>query len=126
VEVLITQSSEAAEGHVVAFECKAGGARALWIGRPPTVGETRYVEVELEAPLVMGKDITKTAEPIGIALDEDMTVVVGTLTEVQDDGYARLDFGSGEVDLEIVGERPPVDVRFRVATRRLKLFDCDY
>ncbi len=126
MKVFVTSVASVEDGHVVHFECDAGQGRASWMDRPPMVGDIRHVELEIQGPVVRGKDLTETSERIGVSIDEDATVLIGTMTRVEDEGYARLEFGCGGLDLEVEGDRPVLGGRYRVLARGLRAYDCDY
>lgn len=126
MKILITRVGSVGDQCRVEFECKCGTASANWVGRPPAVGESRHVEFEIDSPLTLGKDAAETSEPTGIVVEQDRTVLVGPLTIVADDGYARMELGCGGVDLEFDGSRPAQGRQYRVTVTQLKVVDCDY
>jgi hypothetical protein len=126
MKVLITEVAAVAEQCRISFECGGGRGHALWVGKPPAVGEARHIELEIEAGVVVGKDLIETREPAGILIVEDATVLIGELTAVESDGYVRMEFGCGGVDLEVAGDPPVLGGRYRIVARELRAFDCDY
>ena len=110
----------------VLFESDCGRASVLWVGPPPTVGEHRFIELELEKKLEVARDMMETDEPPGLFIDERGSVLVGDVTQIGDDGYVHMEFGCGELDLEVMGTKPVVHRRYRVAAAELKAFDCAY
>lgn len=110
----------------ISFECGNGRGQALWMGEQPAVGESRHIELEVETGVAVGKELTETREPVGLLIDKGATILVGELTAVEDDGYARMELGCGGVDLEVTGDPPAVGRRYRIVPRQLRALDCDY
>lgn len=110
----------------VAFECECGQGVGLWSGSPPLAGDVRFVELEVEPAVAVENELTKTDAPQGLRLEADLQVLVGEITKVTEDGYARLDLGCGGVDLSIIGLLPVLHGRYRLLVRELRVFDCSY
>lgn len=126
MEIIVTDVLLSEPECRIAFECECGHGEARWIGAPPAIGVRRFVELEVDALLEVGKNLLETTLQIGLQMEGGVTQLVGEIDRVRAGGNARLVFGCGGIDLETTGPEPVLGQRYQVRVPSLKLFDCEY
>jgi hypothetical protein len=110
----------------VSFSCQHGTAVAHWVGVLPTIGDDKYIELELPPALLGDRDVVAPTTTLGLRQAGDETTVVGEITSVAH-GLALVDIGGTtlEVDLQ-AGSMPEVGKRYSWSTSYLAAFDSNY
>lgn len=122
----ITSIAESAGGIRVIFETECGIGTAIWASSRPDKGKDYFVEISTDIEVQVGKTLVSAEEKMGVYLDGNNTVLVGGLTDVDNDGYARLDFGCGCLDLEYAGRAPVAGQRYKLIVPDLMMYDMAY
>ncbi|WP_156339078.1 hypothetical protein [Chondromyces crocatus] len=123
--VIVGMAFEAGQTRV-SFDCDCGSGAARWDGPGLEVGDERFVELSLDGVRTVGEDMLDTAEPIGLTLRDGLTVLVGEVRAIDEEGFAELDLGCGGVDVEIAGALPGLHRRYRLVAAELAVFDCNF
>lgn len=126
MEILVTDVLLSETECRIAFECECGHGEACRNGTPPAIGDRRFVELEVDAPLQVGKNLLETTLQIGLQMEGGVTQLVGEIDRVRAGGNACVVFGCGGIDLETTGPGPVLGQRYQVRVPTLKLFDCEY
>jgi hypothetical protein len=126
MQIQITQVASEAGTTVVCFRAACGNAKVAWAGGAVAAGDRRWVELSVGTALEVGASLVETAEPPGLRIEANTTLVIGEIVEVDADGCVRMETGCGVVDLEVTGTLPELHGRYRFETKALQAFDCNY
>ncbi|MBY9079904.1 hypothetical protein KIH86_09910 [Paenibacillus sp. HN-1] len=107
----------------VHFRSPYGEGKGWWLGPVPAPGEELDVELELDGLLIRWVDVAPAPgeRPI-IALEEGLTVLRGTLEDIEEDGTAYLTIGESEIPFECIGEPMAVGGTVEIRTGALRLY----
>lgn len=102
----------------VEVESEFGRFPAVWSGAAPDLGATLAVELTLGESFTWGEDIVAVDNrPHALRVEEDgPLVLVATLEQWDEDGFAALRLGSSVVLTEADGTAPPVGTCVQVET----------
>ncbi|MNB69855.1 hypothetical protein D3C75_163940 [compost metagenome] len=105
------------------FRSPYGEGKGRWLGPLPAPGEELDAEVELDGLLIRWVDVVPApGEGPVIALEEGLTVLRGTLEDIEEDGTAYLTIGDSEVSFECIGEPMAVGGTVEIRTDALCLY----